>query len=133
MTCLVALLVATLLWLLIRRRSPDRPTSAAAESHKGMQTVTDLSAFLRRHPDAIVLFHASWCSHCQKLLPSYAEVAANNSRPMGAVNCDEAEDIIEQYKLRGFPTILRFRNGTRVEEYHGDRSVKDLQQFCSAK
>ena len=130
MTCLVALLVATLLWLLIRRRKPAKPTSAAAE---GMQTVTDLPAFLRQHPEAIVLFHASWRSHCKKLLPSYAKAATSNSLPMGAMNCDEAEDIIKQYKLRGFPTILRFRNGTRVDEYHGDRSVKDLQQFCSAK
>ena len=131
-TCVVALLVAVLLWLVIRH-CRSRPTPAAATLHSGVHTVTDLPAFLQEHPHAIVLFHASWCSHCKKLLPTYKQVAASLSRPMGTMECDNAEDVIKQYNLRGFPTIIRFQQGKRVEDYHGDRSVPDLTQFCSKK
>ena len=91
--------------------------------------------FLRQHPNAVVLFHASWCSHCKQLLPTYASVAT--TPPPGvaiaALQCDDAHEVIEQYDLEGFPTILRFRGGRKVEQYHGDRTLSDLQQFCAQK
>ena len=138
LTCLVALVVATLLWLLLRRCAASGRSSRASRpslpaSHTGVHTVTDLPAFLRQHPDAIVLFHASWCSHCKKLLPIYKQAAESGSRVLGSMLCDEAEGIVQQYKLRGFPTILRFHQGQRVEEYRGNRSLEDLQHFCAKK
>lgn len=136
LTCLIGLLVATLLWLVLRRR---RSASSAVRRHPtqqhGMQTITDLDSFLAQHPHATVLFHASWCGHCKKLLPTYESVAAQQDTttlPMAALECDNNDQVVQRYKLRGYPTILKFRNGQQVAEYSGNRTASDLAQFCRA-
>ncbi len=124
-TCAVAVLVAALLWLVLRRRRPATPLSAT-----GVHIITDLRGFLRKYPDAVVLFHASWCSHCTQLLPTYTQVAAQISRPLGTMLCDHADEVVQQYGLRGYPTILKFRDGRKVAEHQGKRSSDDIAAFC---
>ena len=128
LTCLIGLLVATLLWLVLRKKkrcaSPPPPPS-------GLRTITDLGGYLQQHPNAVVLFHASWCSHCKQLLPTYREVAAQSATlPMAAMECDNHDEVVQRYNLRGYPTILKFRGGQQVAEYTGNRTPNDLTQFC---
>ena len=130
MTCVVATLVASLIWLMLRRRCPSRkaPAQGTSVSH-----ITDLAAFLRAHPHAVVLFHASWCGHCRQMLPAYEKAAARLQLPLAAMECDHAEDVVQQYGLRGYPTVLKFRPGRAAAEYSGDRSEEDLVRFVRAE
>ena len=88
-----------------------------------------MPSFLRKHPHAVVMFHASWCSHCRQLLPAFKAAAARVKLPLVMMQCDNAPELVEQYGLRGFPTILRFGAGRPIE-YNGDRSPDSIVQFA---
>ena len=84
----------------------------------------------------LVLFYADWCGHCQKVKPDWekAATAVNTSedKKMIMVNCGEGTDddqkVMKKYNVDGYPTIIKFVNGT-PSLYRGDRdsdSFKDI-------
>ncbi|CAH2352346.1 putative protein disulfide-isomerase Erp38p [[Candida] railenensis] len=97
----------------------------------------------------IVAFTASWCGHCVKLSPTWEKLAnrvyANDletSLQIGEVKTTEepSEKLMEQFGVKGFPTILFFdplgppskEDGLRRPvQYSGDRSLESLIEFIN--
>jgi thiol-disulfide isomerase/thioredoxin len=84
----------------------------------------------------LVLFYADWCGHCQKVKPDWEKAAGGVNKPddkkMIMVNCGEGTDqdqkVMKKYNVDGYPTIIKFVNGT-PSLYRGDRdsdSFKDI-------
>lgn len=84
----------------------------------------------------LVLFYADWCGHCKKVKPDWETAAKNvntsDDKKMIMVNCGEGTDddqkIMKKYNVDGYPTIIKFVNGT-PSLYRGDRdadSFKDI-------
>jgi protein disulfide-isomerase len=78
-----------------------------------------------------VKFYAPWCHHCQTMAPNWAEMAREmqGSLNIGDVNCDMEKRLCKDAKVKGFPTILFFRGGERVE-YNGLRGLGDLINYA---
>ena len=78
-----------------------------------------------------VKFYAPWCHHCQAMAPNWAEMAREMEGVLnvGEVNCDIEKRLCRDARVKGYPTLLFFRGGERVE-YNGLRGVGDLISYA---
>lgn len=78
-----------------------------------------------------IKFYVPWCSHCQHLAPTWAEMAKEMEGKLnvGEVNCEQSSRLCKDAKVEGYPTIYFFRGGERVE-YQGLRGLGDLLSYA---
>ncbi|KAF2792183.1 thioredoxin-like protein [Melanomma pulvis-pyrius CBS 109.77] len=78
-----------------------------------------------------IKFYAPWCPHCQTLAPNWSLMARDmrGKLNVGEVNCDIEKRLCKDAKVKGYPTILFFRGGERIE-YNGLRGLGDLIDFA---
>lgn len=85
----------------------------------------------------IVKFYAPWCGHCKRMAPTWDELAAkfagNSVAKVAKVDCqlEENKDLCNDQGVDGFPTIFLYKNGDKIEEYSGSRSLEDLHTYVS--
>lgn len=96
----------------------------------------------------VLLLHASWCGHCQHLMPEWEKMENEINSPEhmlhGKVNIVkiESEDMdseLPKYKamtsqkeipMEGYPTIAMIRGGT-VQTYGGERSASNIANWIA--
>jgi protein disulfide-isomerase len=98
--------------------------SLTAESFRDLVTMTQEPWFIK--------FYAPWCRHCQAMAPIWTQVAKEMKGRLnvGEVNCDVESRLCKDVHLRGYPTILFFRGGERVE-YSGLRGLGDFVTYAN--
>jgi thioredoxin 1 len=69
----------------------------------------------------LVDFFATWCGHCQKLLPLMDEVAVDMDGKMCVVkvNVDENRELTQKYEIKGLPTMILFKGGSELDRLIG--------------
>ncbi|KAI8630465.1 thioredoxin-like protein [Xylariaceae sp. FL1651] len=97
--------------------------SLNAESFQNLVTMTQEPWFIK--------FYAPWCHHCQAMAPNWQQMAKEMKGRLnvGEVNCDAESRLCKDVRLKGYPTILFFRGGERVE-YDGLRGFGDFLQYA---
>jgi protein disulfide-isomerase len=98
--------------------------SLTAETFQSVVTMTQDPWFIK--------FYAPWCSHCQAMAPNWVQLAKEMKGRLniGEVNCDVEKRLCKDVKLHGYPTILFFRGGERVE-YDGLRGLGDFISYAN--
>jgi protein disulfide-isomerase len=98
--------------------------SLTAESFQSMVTMSQEPWFIK--------FYAPWCGHCQAMAPNWVQLAKEMEGKLhiGEVNCDAESRLCKDVHLRGYPTILFFRGGERVE-YDGLRGLGDFVTYAN--
>ncbi|KAK5686627.1 hypothetical protein LTS10_002749 [Elasticomyces elasticus] len=83
------------------------------------------------HDPWFVKFYTPWCSHCQALAPNWAGMARQTRGELniGEVNCETEKRLCKDVRVKGYPTLLFFRGGERIE-YDGLRGLGDLISFA---
>jgi protein disulfide-isomerase len=94
-----------------------------AESFQRQVTMT--------HDPWFIKFYAPWCPHCQHMAPNWEGMARKMEGKVniGEVNCDIEKRLCRDVKVKGYPTILFFRGGERIE-YDGLRGLGDLIHYA---
>ncbi|KAK4237096.1 thioredoxin-like protein [Achaetomium macrosporum] len=94
-----------------------------AETFQSLVTMTQEPWFIK--------FYAPWCHHCLKMAPNWEQLAKEMKGRLniGEVNCDAEPRLCKSANLHGYPTILFFRGGERVE-YQGLRGLGDFVQYA---
>lgn len=90
-------------------------------------------ALLKSGQPLVVAFTMTGCGHCTHMKPAFMQAAS--SKPQNAmviVDTSVCPKVAERYGIQGFPTIIKFKNGSVVEEYKGDRSLNSLLEFASS-
>lgn len=78
-----------------------------------------------------IKFYAPWCHHCQALAPNWSNMARQMQGKLnvGEVNCDIEKRLCKDAGIKGYPTMLFFRGGERIE-YEGLRGLGDLLDYA---
>ncbi|KAK3307540.1 thioredoxin-like protein [Chaetomium strumarium] len=94
-----------------------------AETFRTLVTKTQEPWFIK--------FYAPWCHHCLKMAPNWEQLAKEMKGRLniGEVNCDAEPQLCKSANLHGYPTILFFRGGERVE-YQGLRGLGDFVHYA---
>lgn len=97
--------------------------SLSAETFQTLVTTT--------HEPWFIKFYAPWCHHCQAMASSWEQLAKTMKGKLniGEVNCDAEPRLCKDVRLKGYPTILFFKGGERVE-YDGLRGLGDFVQYA---
>jgi thioredoxin 1 len=77
-----------------------------------------------KHPGAVLVdFWAEWCGPCKALGPVLDGLAGEYQDKLKVVkvNVDESPNSPQQYKVRGIPTMIFFRNGELVDQLVGNQ------------
>ena len=69
----------------------------------------------------LVEFFATWCPHCQRMMPVIEDVAEKleGEVPVYQVDVDKSPTLAAEY-TEGFPAFLLFENGEVVNEVLGE-------------
>lgn len=52
---------------------------------------------------------------------------------VGKVDCtlDDSKDLCSEQNVDGFPTVFIYRDGAKLEEYDGSRTLDDLYEYVT--
>lgn len=78
-----------------------------------------------------VKFYVPWCTHCQKLAPTWKSMAKEMKGVInvGEVNCEVEKRLCKDAGVEAYPTLFVFKGGQKVE-YSGMRGFGDLVHFA---
>merc|ERR1712189_134056 len=86
---------------------------------------------------SLVKFYVPQCGECTKLAPTFALVGShfdkNKAVQLAEVDCSQNQTLCRRYQIDGYPTLYLFKNGRPVEEYNGQRTVKDITRYIEMK
>lgn len=81
----------------------------------------------------IVDFWAEWCAPCRIIAPVLAQVAEEFENELSVakleVDKDDNMKLAGRYQVRGFPTIILFKNGVERDRFSSAQSFSFVEQF----
>jgi len=84
-------------------------------------TDADFDAQVNTQPLILVDFWAEWCGPCRLIAPMLEELVSEygDRLTMGKVNVDENRQTTARFGIRSIPTLMFFRDGSRVDQVIG--------------
>jgi len=82
--------------------------------------------------DHFVMFYAPWCGHCKRLKPTWDKVAKKpgvSGVQIAKLDCTANEGICKEYDVTGYPTLLYFRDGKKVDTFSGDKTMEGIKAY----
>ena len=77
----------------------------------------------------IVDFWATWCGPCNRLTPVLEKIASENSDIKIAkadIDNENVKELKEKYEIKGYPTMIIFKNGEEVKRILGYREESEI-------
>jgi thioredoxin 1 len=103
---------------------PGEVATSPGMSHPALPDLT-LSDFddvnLRRPGTWLVDFSAAWCAPCRQLTPLLGQLAGElrGQLAIGAVDCEEQQQLAQRFGVTAMPTMLLFRDGRVIAQKVG--------------
>jgi thioredoxin 1 len=80
----------------------------------------------------LVEFFATWCPHCQRMMPRIEELKHRMGKKLKVVQLDidspANREAIGQFRVEGVPTFILFDRGKPVWRDSGEHTVDDLMK-----
>ena len=77
---------------------------------------------INSNPVVLVEFYASWCPHCQRMMPIVEQVKQllGDSAPVYQFDIDENQSLASENGVESIPTFIIYRNGSEVWRQSGE-------------
>lgn len=95
----------------------------------------DINNLINIHDNIIILFYSISCYHCNNLNPVWNKLCkyVENNKDIAIINAEYSNinNLKKKFQngVTGFPTILKFCKGLKINEYNGNRNFEDLKKF----
>lgn len=91
------------------------------------------AAVLKSETPVLVDFWAEWCEPCKRMEPLLNELAGElgGRLKVAKLNVEAHPSIAAQFRVRGLPTFMLFKNGAVHSTQIGAISKSQLAQFVS--
>ena len=100
-----------------------------AGSHPVAVTDSTFQAEVEQHPGLVVVdFWAEWCGPCRAISPVLEQLATEYTGRLkvAKVDVDTSQQTAMRFNVRSIPTLMFFKNGTRVDTVIGAMSKAHL-------
>lgn len=98
---------------------------------------SNLNELLQDKGVVLVEMYASWCPHCQKMMPVVADVKAmmEGKANVYQFDVDKFQELANELKVESIPTFIIYKNGEeewrQSGEMPGSELVKALEQVIA--
>ncbi|CAG9326058.1 unnamed protein product [Blepharisma stoltei] len=109
---------------------------AVAEEENRILSLTDatIDKAIKDYPIILIKFYAPWCGHCRHLAPIYKKAGEilygmDPSLVMAEIDATVERESADAWKIKGYPTMILFKNGEKVDTYEGARTEEALTKY----
>lgn len=81
----------------------------------------------------MVEFFATWCPHCQRMMPIVEDLASREAgnATVYQVDVDKSPELANEYAPDGFPTFVLFENGAVTKSLTGEQTEAQLIEMLA--
>lgn len=92
--------------------------------------MSDYTSLINSAPLVMVEFYATWCPHCQEMMPVVAQIRelVGDSAQIYQLDIDKDEDAADAEGIEATPTFIIYRDGRQVWRYAGEMDGNVLLQ-----
>lgn len=77
-----------------------------------------------------VIFFATWCPHCQRMMPIVSKLKDRKELIFLAYDIDDPENkrLIDYYHVQAVPLMMVYRSGEQLWRWNGEIEESELMQ-----
>ncbi|MCI8998469.1 MAG: thioredoxin family protein [Muribaculaceae bacterium] len=90
-----------------------------------------LQAALQGSRPVLMEFYATWCPHCQRMMPVMAELKdeMDGVAEIFQIEGDDNPELMDKFNVKGYPTFILYKDGQEVWRDSGEKPYSELKDM----